>query len=92
MMTIGYGDITPQNFNEAAYTVAAQFISCVFFAFSINEVWSIIQEKNAKVNKIHSKLNVINVYMRDKNVGTNLKSRVNSYLSHFYHTKNLRQK
>lgn len=35
-------------------------------------------------------MNVINVYMRDKNVSLELKSRVNAYLSHFYHTKNLR--
>lgn len=37
-------------------------------------------------------MNVINVYMRDKNVGPEIKSRVNAYLSHFYHTKNLREK
>lgn len=30
--------------------------------------------------------------MRDKNVGPEIKSRVNAYLSHFYHTKNLREK
>ena len=90
MLTIGYGDITPQNLPEAVYTVAAQFISCVLFAFSINEIWSIIQEKNAKKSKIHSRMNVINVYMRDKNVSPELKSHVNAYLSHFYHTKNLR--
>ena len=43
MLTIGYGDITPLNNSEVAYTVAAQFISCVVFAFSVNEIWSIIQ-------------------------------------------------
>lgn len=37
-------------------------------------------------------MNVINIYMRDKNVGSDLKSRVNAYLYHFYHTKNLREK
>jgi potassium voltage-gated channel Eag-related subfamily H protein 1/potassium voltage-gated channel Eag-related subfamily H protein 5 len=74
------------------YTVIAQFVSCILFAFAINEVWSIIQERNSKTNKIHFRLNIINVYMRDKNVSSNLKSRVNSYLSHFYYTKNLREK
>lgn len=37
-------------------------------------------------------MKVMNVYMRDKNISTNLKSRINAYLSHFYHTKNLREK
>lgn len=49
-------------------------------------------EKNSKKNKIHSRMKVMNVYMRDKNISTNLKSRINAYLSHFYHTKNLREK
>lgn len=35
-------------------------------------------------------MNIINVYMRDKSVSDDLKSRINAYLSHFYHTKNLR--
>ncbi len=37
-------------------------------------------------------MNIINVYMRDKNIGLKLKSMVNAYLSHYYHTKNLRER
>ena len=72
--------------------MASQFISCLVFAFSVNEIWSIILEKNNKKSKIRGRMNIINVYMRDKNVDIDLKSRINAYLSHFYHTKNLREK
>lgn len=37
-------------------------------------------------------MNVINVYMRDKNIDGELRSRVNAYLYHFYHKKSLREK
>lgn len=92
MISIGYGDITPLNQHEVVYTILIQFVACFVFAFSINEIWSIIQEMKVKKIKIHGRMNIMNVYMRDKNVSENLKSRVNAYLSHFYHTKNLREK
>lgn len=92
MISIGYGDITPLNHEEVKYTIAVQFIACFVFAFSINAIWGIIQEMKVKKMTIHARMNVINVYMRDKNVSESLKSRVNAYLSHFYHTKNLRSK
>ena len=92
MLSIGYGDIIPENMSEAIYTISAQFISCVLFAFSVNEIWSIFQEKNSKKARIGSRMNVINLYMRDKNVEPKLRSRVNAYLYHFYHTKGFRQK
>ena len=47
---------------------------------------------NIKKVAIHTRINTINIYMRDKNVSIGLKSKVNAYLSHFYHTKNLRSK
>lgn len=32
----------------------------------------------------------MNTYMRDKNINPTLKSKINAYLSHFYHKKNVR--
>jgi hypothetical protein len=92
MISIGYGDITPLNQSEVMYTIGVQFVACFVFAFSINEIWSIVQEMKVKKNKIHNRLNIINIYMRDKNISLGLKSRINAYLAHFYHTKNLREK
>jgi len=43
MISIGYGDITPRNPSEIAYTIVVQFASCLLYGYSINEIWSIIQ-------------------------------------------------
>jgi hypothetical protein len=42
--------------------------------------------------KIHTRLNIINLYMRDKQIGPELMSRINAYLNNYYYAKNLRER
>ncbi len=72
MISIGYGDITPKNPTEVGFTVFIQFLSCLLYGFSINSIWSIVQELNAKKSRIRSRLNTINLYMRDKDISNEL--------------------
>jgi hypothetical protein len=92
MLSVGYGDITPENVYEISFTIFTQLLSCLLYGYSINEIWSIIQELNSKKLKIHSRLSTINVYMRDKDIGVDLIHRVNGYLTNYYQARNLRQK
>ncbi len=92
MISIGYGDITPQNSYEVGYTIIMQFLSCLLYGYAINEIWSIILELNSKKFKIHTRLNTINIYMRDKEIGSDLTNRINGYLNNYYYAKNLRQR
>lgn len=92
MISIGYGDITPQNSYEIGFTVLMQFLSCLLYGYAINEIWSIIQELNSKKIKIHTRLNTINIYMRDKDIKSDLTDRINGYLTNYYYAKNLRQR
>ena len=68
------------------------FTACFVFAFSLNEIWSIILDMNKKKDIIRYRINVMNRYMRDRGITVPLKSKVNAYLAHFYHTKNVRDK
>lgn len=43
MISIGYGDITPKNPTEVAFTIVIQFLSCLLYGYSINQIWSIVQ-------------------------------------------------
>jgi len=69
MISIGYGDITPKNSYEVTYTVIIQFLSCLLYAYAINEIWNIMLELNRKKTRINARLNTINLYMRDKEIG-----------------------
>lgn len=44
MLGVGYGDITPKNSHEVAFTIMAEYVACAIFAYSINEVWQIFTE------------------------------------------------
>ena len=92
MVSVGYGDITPKNVIEIAFTIVIQFLSCLLYGYAINEIWNIIQELHAKKITIHSRLTTINVYMRDKEIGSDLIHRVNGYLTNYYLARNLRQR
>ncbi len=48
MISIGYGDVTPKNIYEIGYTILVQFLSCLLYAYSINEIWQIIRQLNSK--------------------------------------------
>ena len=44
MITVGYGDITPQTSNEKIFVIIITLISCGMFGYSMNIVGSIFQE------------------------------------------------
>ena len=45
-MTVGYGDITPQNELETITAFTSILLGCMVFAYSINKIGSIIQDIN----------------------------------------------
>jgi hypothetical protein len=46
MITIGYGDITPQNTVEMTVSIFTSLIGCGVFAYSLNSIGNIISEIN----------------------------------------------
>lgn len=42
ILTVGYGDITPQAPNEVLVTIICMLVSCVIFAYCINSIWEIL--------------------------------------------------
>jgi hypothetical protein len=43
MTTVGYGDVTPQNFTEIIANIVITIMSSIVFAFIINSIGDIIQ-------------------------------------------------
>ena len=44
MVTVGYGDVTPNTTLELIFGIFSILIACVMFAFSLNKIGSILQE------------------------------------------------
>ena len=44
MVTVGYGDISPQNFTERLFAIGLIVLACGMFAYSVNEIGHIVKE------------------------------------------------
>ncbi|CAD8143014.1 unnamed protein product [Paramecium octaurelia] len=84
MTTVGYGDLTPANHEEALFCVCTMFIASVVFAYSINTIGMIIAEMNKFDEKINENMAIINRYMQRKNFEQSLQFRVRQYLQNLW--------
>ena len=80
MLTVGYGDITPQNNKEVVVCVISVVLGCVVYAFNINTIGIILQDLNKENAEFKHHINVINGFMKRKNINGDLQMRVREYL------------
>ena len=81
MITVGYGDIIPQNEVEKVFCIFMVIFSCGIFGFFLNRVGIIIQEMFKKDDDLRFIIsNLIINYIKNGNFFFNLKS---YFLSNF---------
>ena len=88
LMTVGYGDITPQNSEEIAITLVTVLCGCFVFGYNLNKIANIFQDMNRQNDQIHDKINKINKFMEKKGIGANLQMRIRAYLKFFWKNQN----
>ncbi|EWS72926.1 cation channel family protein (macronuclear) [Tetrahymena thermophila SB210] len=80
MVTIGYGDIYPINQYEKLYTIIVAFITCGFFAFSLNLIGEIAQNIQKKSMQLQQKQQIIQSYLNSRQIENVSQMRVLKYL------------
>ena len=80
-MTVGYGDITLTNNAERSYCLFLVLFGGMIFPYSVNTIGLIIQDIQKDQKKFEDTLDVINSYMRRKNINSDLQTRVREYLN-----------
>ena len=63
MVTVGYGDISPENIYEVICATILMFFSSGVFAFSINSIGMILTNINQNQSNYKRSLLLINSYM-----------------------------
>ena len=86
IMTVGYGDITPQNEFEALFAMFTIIFGCGLYAFNLNSIGIILQNNKKKENKFKNNLRIIQNFMDRKNIDIKLQRKVQEYL-HFMWTE-----
>ncbi|CAK71158.1 unnamed protein product (macronuclear) [Paramecium tetraurelia] len=82
MVTVGYGDIVPQNYVEMAFVNIMMLISSVMYAYSLNSIGIILKSYNDQKQKQTKSLIVINNYMRKYQLDETIQSRVRNYIKY----------
>ena len=87
MMTVGYGDITPTNKVELIYASVVILFGCVVYGYNLNTIGIVLEEmyKEAKIFKNNSR--IIKNFMQRKNIGYDLKMRIEEYLKFIWKEK-----
>jgi len=80
MMTVGYGDIVPQNSIETLYATVTIIFGCGVYGYYLNTVGILLQDIHKEENKYNSNLRVINMFMDRKSIDNELQMRVREYL------------
>lgn len=81
MMTVGYGDIGPQNNQEMILCLICVVLGCAVYAYNINSIGMILQEMNKENANLNHNINIINNFMQRKNINQNLQMRIREYLT-----------
>ncbi|KAL4510498.1 hypothetical protein ABPG72_004652 [Tetrahymena utriculariae] len=84
MVTVGYGDVSPQTNFERIFSIITVFSACGVFAYSISEVGSIFQEMNKSSKQRKNNLFVINNYMKKKKITSELQYQIRHYLEYYW--------
>ncbi|EAR88062.2 cation channel family protein (macronuclear) [Tetrahymena thermophila SB210] len=81
MITVGYGDITPQNSLESMFCAVSMIIFSCVYAYSINNIGIILEEIEKASKEMNDNIIVMQRYLRRRNVRTQLKDRIKQYLN-----------
>ncbi|CAD8078528.1 unnamed protein product [Paramecium primaurelia] len=84
MVTVGYGDVIPQNIYEVVCAIIMIFFASVVFAFSINAIGVIFSNIDLQKQSYKRNLLLVNQYMNANEVSLQLQSRVRNYLKYYY--------
>lgn len=84
LTTVGYGDITPTNDLEIAFTLVIMFLGVSMYAFIIGNVASLISNLDANQGRFREKLDQIQAYMRERGIPSFLQQQVRDYYQYMW--------
>jgi hypothetical protein len=84
MITVGYGDITPQNNYERLCANLSMFLACGVFAFSFNSIGLMLSNLNSRQVLYKRSTNLLNQYLTKNQIKIELQSRIRNYYDYIF--------
>ncbi|CAD8117387.1 unnamed protein product [Paramecium sonneborni] len=84
MITVGYGDLTPQNNYERLCANMSMFLACGVFAFSFNSIGLMLSNLNSRQVLYKRSTNLLNSYLTKNQIKVELQSRIRNYYDYIF--------
>ncbi|CAD8194399.1 unnamed protein product [Paramecium octaurelia] len=84
MITVGYGDLTPQNQAERICANFSMFLACGVFAFSFNSIGLMLTNLNSRQVLYKKSVNLLNQYLIKNQIQTELQQRIRNYYDYIF--------
>ena len=85
MTTIGYGDVVPYNTLEKIFVIIIAIICSVIFAYSMNDIGSILKTLGLRQEVFRQRMVNLNLYMEKRDINSDLKMKVIKYFEVFFY-------
>jgi len=87
MITVGYGDVHPVNFQERMYSIFAIIIGGGYYGYIIASVASLTASWDMNKKNYYERMDAITEYMRTKNFPRGLYKKTRVYFLHYFKKK-----
>ncbi|CAD8168918.1 unnamed protein product [Paramecium pentaurelia] len=84
MITVGYGDLSPQTPLERLFGVFFLLIACGVFSFTMNTIGNTMQQLSQKQDQYQKRIAEINSYMGKVKIPKQLQNKVRRYLQYLW--------
>ncbi|EAR92709.2 cation channel family protein (macronuclear) [Tetrahymena thermophila SB210] len=84
MITVGYGDITPQNYSETIFVSFIMVLACGIFGYSLNQIGTIFNDIFKYQEQLRENIAIISIYMKKKKISTPLQFKIRQYLQFYW--------
>merc|ERR1719295_642782 len=81
MTSIGYGDVSPKTPGERVFGIFGMICGAVLFGHFMGNVLAVVADMSPAENEFHLKMDMLNVYMKEQNLTTELRRQIEE----FYH-------
>lgn len=87
MTSVGFGDIFPYNDMERSYVIVLEAVGGFVYAMVIASLTSIVSAMDSNARRVSEKIDVVSVYIENRQFPRSLGRRLRRHFRHFYSQK-----
>ncbi|EGR27853.1 hypothetical protein IMG5_187580 [Ichthyophthirius multifiliis] len=87
MLTVGYGEIHPNNELEKLTCIFITVFSCGIYAYTLNRIGVLIQEITEQDTEFKQNFSLLSQYMKRRNLGLKIQRKVKQYFKYLHWEK-----